>query len=170
MNRKVFFKKVLLIMLLIATSNVKLFGGDLKYTLYAGLGNPEPSENVNPIIFRTFNEWDNYIERHFFADTRSLPGIPKITYKWKSDSAKFNQSVSIAFEGNRITRIVDVCDSVEKIIIKYKPDDEEYFIIDYQDNPKGVKTPSTAIVFYFLNCEKKDISDKEIIFVKATGN
>ena len=100
MNRKVFFKKVLLIMLLIATSNVKLFGGDLKYTLYAGLGNPEPSENVNPIIFRTFNEWDNYIERHFLQ----IQGASefKITYKWKSDSAKFNQSVSIAFEGNKL--------------------------------------------------------------------
>ncbi len=170
MNRKLLFRKTLFIMLLIATSNVKLFGGDLKFTLYGGLGNLEPSEKVNPVVFRTYKEWDNYIDHHFLADTRCLSGIPKITYKWKSDSAKFDRSVSVAFEGNRITRIVDVCDSVGKIIIKYKPDDEEYFIIDYQYDPAGLKTPSTAIVFYFISCEEKDISDKEFIFMKVTDN
>jgi hypothetical protein len=168
MDPKVLFKGTLLIMLLIVTLSLKTFADNPEYFLYGGLGNLVPSEKVTPKIFRTFKEWDNYIEHHFFADTRSLPGIPKITYKWKSDSANFNRSVAVVFEGNRITRIVDVHLSGEKLIVKYNPGIEEYSIIDYQDNPKGVKTPSTAVVFYFINCEDKDISEEEIIFSITT--
>lgn len=168
MDPKVLFREILFIMLLIVASSLKAFADSPEYFLYGGLGNLVPSEKVTPKIFRTFKEWDNYIENHFFADTRSLPGIPEITYKWKSDSANFNRSIAVVFEGNRIARIVDVHFSDEKLIVKYNPGIEEYSIIDYQDNPNGVKTPSTAVVFYFISCENKEISDEEIIFKKTT--
>ena len=122
------------------------------------------ADTVTPKVFRSFRPWDRYIDINMFADTRTLPEMGDFPF-WKKDTFYFENSISIAFEGNRIATIMDVTSSEEKVIIKYKLSEDEYTITDYQYDRQGTEYKSTAIVFYFLRSETMDLKQKEVVFL-----
>lgn len=130
---------------------------------YGGLGNIVSSDTVTPKVFRSFQAWDRYIDLNMFADTRNLPEIAELPF-WKNDSFYFENSIAIAFEGNRIATILDVVSSGGKIIVKYKLSEGEYTITDYQFDPQGREFEATAIVFYILRSATMDLKEKEVVF------
>jgi len=136
---------------------------ELSFTKYGGFGNLGSTDTVTPKVFRSFQAWDSYIDINIFADTRALPQMPEFPF-WKNDTSYFENSIVIAFEGNRIATIVDVLFSEGKIIIKCKLSEDKYTIIDYRYDPQGQEFESTAIVFYFLSSHSIDLSEKEVVF------
>lgn len=137
---------------------------DLLLTTYGGLGNIVSADTVTPKVFRSFQAWDSYIEANMLADTRTLPEMGDFPY-WRNDSFYFENSIAIAFEGNRIATILDVSTSEDKIIVKYKLSEDEYTITDYQFDPQGREFEATAIVFYFLRSETIDLKEREVVFL-----
>ncbi len=137
---------------------------DLSLTTYGGLGNIVSADTVTPKVFRSFKAWDSYIETNMLADTRTLPEMGDFPY-WKNDSSYFENSIAIAFEGNRIATILDVYSSEDQIVVKYKLSEDEYTITDYQFDPQGREFEATAIVFYFLRSETIDLKEKEVVFL-----
>ncbi|MDG5817128.1 hypothetical protein QA601_18675, partial [Chitinispirillales bacterium ANBcel5] len=67
--------------------------------------------------------------------------------RWYNDSAYFDTSIAVAFEGNRIAEITDVALVDEKVVVTYRLSDEDYTITDYKYDPDGEEYDAIAIVF-----------------------
>jgi len=168
MNKKQIHNKlecvVIILTIFFSNSFANNSDSNLLFTTYGGLGNIISSDTVTPKVFRSFQAWDSYIESNMLADTRTLPEMGDFPY-WKNDSFYFENSIAIAFAGNRIATILDVFFSEDKIIVKYKLSTNEFTITDYQFNPQGQEFEATAIVFYFLSSETMDLKEKEVVFL-----
>lgn len=163
MKNQVTVNKSQCIVLFVLIIFLNTLADELVCTLYGGLGNVLTSDKISPLVFRSFHAWDSYIDMNFLSDTRTLPEIPEIS-NWKSDSSFFDNSIAVAFEGNRIARIVNVSFSEEKIIVNYELSEDEYTIIDYQIDPQGKEMSATAIVTYFISSESMNLKEKEVVF------
>ncbi len=164
MNNKEVYNKFRWVALICAVLFSNASADELVLTMYGGLGNIVSADTVTSKVFRSFRAWNSFIDINIFPDTRTLPEMPDFS-NWKNDSSYFENSIAVAFEGNRIARIVNVTFSEEKIIVKYNLSEDEYTITDYQHNPQGNEIRATAIVFYFISSESIDLSEKEVVFL-----
>jgi hypothetical protein len=114
MKNQEIVNKIQCLVLFVLIIVLNTLADELVCTLYGGLGNIVTSDKISPVVFRSFHSWDSYIDMNFLSDTRTLREIPEFS-NWKSDSSFFEKSIAVAFEGNRIARIVNVSFSEEKI-------------------------------------------------------
>ncbi|MDG5816878.1 hypothetical protein QA601_17405, partial [Chitinispirillales bacterium ANBcel5] len=84
--------------------------------------------------------------------------------RWYNDSAYFDTSIAVAFEGNRIAEITDVALVDEKVVVNYRLSDEDYTITYYKYDPDGEEYDAKAIVFYFISSDERQLHEKEVVF------
>ena len=108
---------------LFSQSRFQMFLNDLDLLVQVWrTGNIVSADTVYSTVFRSFRPWDRYIDINI-SDTRTLPN-GRFSFLEKR-YLYFENSIAIAFEGNRIAKLWIAYFSERESFIKYKLSEDD---------------------------------------------